>query len=142
MTAILVRDYMSKTITFLAPESTIQEAILLMMERKIRHLPILSDGKLQGMVTDRDLKRATPSLLDEDMTREKYQQVLNESTLSDFMVRTPITIRPDQKILEAVKILRTEKIGGLPVVENGKPIGMITEMDLLRAFQEILESSS
>ncbi len=93
-----------------------------MREGDFRAIPIVTDGVVVGIITDRDLRRLTGML---DATKVK-----------DAMTETVITVTPDTPIHEAARLLRQRKIGGLPVVEDGKLAGMITVTDVLEALTE------
>ena len=115
-----------------------EEAIQLEMRRKIRHIPILEDGKLVGILTDRDLKRAMPSLLT-GTDRETHERVIRTTRVAQIMTRSPLTIAPGAPLREAVRILAERKFGALPVVESDRVVGILTEIDLLKAFLRVLE---
>ena len=108
-------------------EASIQEAIEIMKANSIRHLPVVSEGnELKGFVTLADLKIGlVPSML-------------AGLTLSDLMIKEPITVEPDNDIEIAAQLIYKYKIGGIPVVKKGKLVGIITETDLLRAFIDMM----
>ncbi len=115
-------------------ESSIREAIELMKANGIRHLPVVSErNTLEGFVTLADLKQGLiPSMV-------------ADLSLSDLMIKDPITVNPDDHIEVAAKLIYEHKIGGMPVVSGAKVVGIITESDILRAFIDmmgILTSSS
>lgn len=106
---------------------TVEQAIELMKLNSIRHLPVV-DGKkqLQGLLTLADLKQAlVPSML-------------GDFTLSDMMIKNPITVSPDSDVEIAAQLIYRHKIGGLPVVRGRRLVGIITESDLLRAFIDMM----
>lgn len=107
--------------------ASIQEAIETMKINSIRHLPVVSaDRRLSGFVTLADLKQGLiPSML-------------GEVTLRDLMIRKPITVGPDDDIEIAAQLIYKNKIGGMPVVKNGRVVGIITETDILRAFIDMM----
>ena len=133
-----VRDFMSTKVVTLTPESTMDEAVALEMRMRIRHIPILEGETLVGIVTDRDLKRAMPSLLT-GTNREQHEQVMKSTKVGQIMTRSPLTTSPEAPLKDAVRILCEEKFGALPVVDGKKLVGIITETDLLRAFLQALE---
>ncbi len=127
-----VRSWMVTEVITASPEDTVEEAIQLMRRFSIRHIPVVENGKLVGLVTESNLRAYLSS--------EKLQLPLKE-----VMILNPITVDPDTSIDEAAKIIYKYKIGGLPVVSNGKLIGIITITDILEAFIELmglLKSSS
>jgi len=115
-------------------KASIQEAIEVMKEHSIRHLPVVGkNNKLKGFVTLADLKIGfIPSMV-------------ADLSLKDLMIRDPITVEPGDSVESAAQLIYTQKIGGMPVVENGRLVGIITQTDILRAFIDmmgILKSSS
>jgi acetoin utilization protein AcuB len=115
-----------------SPEDTVEDAIQLMRRFSIRHLPIVENGKLVGLVTESNLRAY--------LSPEKLQLPLKE-----VMILNPITIDPETSIDEAARIIYKYKIGGLPVITEGKLVGIITITDILEAFIELmglLKSSS
>jgi len=134
-----VRSFMSTEVATLAPHDTLQTAVMLEMRHHIRHIPILENGSLIGVVTDRDLKRAMPSLLS-GIDRDTYERVMTTTTVGQIMTKSPTTIGPDDDLVAALTILTERKFGGLPVVEGDRLVGILTETDLLRAFRTLLES--
>src|SRR5438309_8606076 len=109
-----IADVMTRNVMTLKPEQTLRDAVELLRSKHIRHLPIVEDAKLVGIVTDRDVKRATPSLLS-GVDRAEYDRVLDETTIAQFMTREPTTIAPDLDLKSAVKIFIERKMGALPV---------------------------
>ncbi|RJQ85269.1 MAG: CBS domain-containing protein [Desulfobacteraceae bacterium] len=106
---------------------SVQQAIELMKLNSIRHLPVVDQKKqLQGLLTLADLKQALiPSML-------------GDFSLSDMMIKNPITVSPDDDVEIAAQIIYKHKIGGLPVVRGQNLVGIITESDLLRAFIDMM----
>ncbi|HUK39743.1 MAG TPA: CBS domain-containing protein, partial [Candidatus Acidoferrales bacterium] len=116
-----------------APEDSLQRVIELLRRRDIRSVPVLQDGKLIGIVTDRDLRQVAPSyplFRDEDEIR-RYTENLK---VTAAMTADPLFISPAATLMEAAKILETYRISSLPVVDGGNLIGIISVSDLLRAF--------
>ena len=132
-----VQTIMSRSVITLTPEQTLRDAVNLLRSKHIRQLPVVEDSKLIGIITDRDVKRATPSL-HSGVEREEYDRVLDTTQISQFMTREPMTVSPDTDLKEAVKIFIDRKIGALPVVANGQLVGIITEIDALKVLYEKL----
>jgi acetoin utilization protein AcuB len=131
---MLVRDWMSKNVTTLNVNDTMQDAINLSMEQHISMMPVLEEGKLVGIVTDRDLKRASPS----DATLLDIQQImyhLSRLEVGAIMTRYPITVPLDHTVEETAEVLLTNGISGAPVVDQkGEIRGIITKNDLFKAM--------
>lgn len=135
-----VRSRMKTELVTLSSEETLREAVTLELQRKIRHIPIVdAGGALLGIVTDRDIKRALPSPLTGQLAREEYDSVLDQTKLSKVMTRDPQSVSPDASLADAVKLMFEKKIGGLPVVENGKLVGIFTQTDALKLCLDLLE---
>lgn len=115
---------------------SMKKAMDLLRERDIRHLPVLKDGdKLVGILTERDIKQASPSPATALEIREIYY-LLDKVKIKQIMTRRPYTISSTAPIEEAALIMREKKIGCLPVVDAGKLVGILTETDILDAFIE------
>ena len=115
---------------------SMKKAMDLLREHEIRHLPVLKDGeKLVGILSERDIKQASPSPATALEIREIYY-LLDKVKVKQIMTRRPYTISSTAPIEEAALILREKKIGCLPVVEEGRLVGIITETDILDAFIE------
>ncbi len=120
---MLVASRMSKHPITAGVRDTLAEANAKMHSGNFRHLPIVADGKLAGMISDHDIRQ--------------HQGHLTDTRVTGAMTEDAITVSPDTSMEEAAEIMLERKIGGLPVVENGKLVGMITTTDVLGAFVEI-----
>jgi acetoin utilization protein AcuB len=125
---------MTTEVVAIGKTASIQEALALMKEHSVRHLPIVGKNrKLAGWVTDADLRGVL------------IASMLEELTLDDIMVRNPHVAHPEMRLEDAAHIILEKRIGGLPVVENGMLVGVITVVDILSAYittMGMLESSS
>ena len=128
---------MSRSVVTLAPEQTLREAINLLQSEHVRHMPVVGDAGVVGIVTDRDVKRATPSLLS-GIDRSEYERVLETTTVVHFMTRDPLTVTPKSQLKAAVQIFIDRKVGALPVVEEGRLVGILTDIDILRVVHDML----
>jgi acetoin utilization protein AcuB len=130
-----VNDLMS-TIVISRPSATpVMEARALMQREHIRHLLVVDDGLLVGIVTDRDIRLNMPSPAT-SLSVWELNHLLARLTLEQVMTRSVIVIDPARDAREAGRIMVDHKIGALPVVEGRQLRGIITETDLLRAFVE------
>jgi CBS domain-containing protein len=136
---MLVRDFMTKEVTCLQETDSLLDATMIFVRSTLRHLPILRDKHLVGVVTERDIKQFTPSILS-GITADEYNRLMESTPLSRTMTRDPVTVEPDQSISEAAKILFTRRIGCLPVVENGELKGILTTTDLMKLLLRLLEA--
>ena len=132
-----IAEVMSRTVVTLTPEQTLRDAVELLRSKHIRHLPVVEGSKLIGIVTDRDVKRATPSLLS-GVDRDEYDRVLDETKIAQIMTREPMTVTPESELKAAVKVFIERKVGALPVVSGSQLVGIVTEIDLLRVFHDML----
>jgi acetoin utilization protein AcuB len=136
-----VREYMTGDPVTLPPDAPLREAVELVMVRRIRHIPIVDEARnLVGIITDRDVKRSLPSPLSL-IAAEEYETILESTPVSRVMTREPITIGADAKVVEAVELMLSDKIGGLPVLDEARLVGMFTERDALRHYLELLRAA-
>jgi acetoin utilization protein AcuB len=124
---------MQTKVTSVLPSTTLPEATRLARERGIRHLPVIEHGKLVGIVSDRDLKRAMASPATSLAARE-LTYLLDRVTIDQIMTRAVITIAPMFPVEEAARLMVREKISALPVTEGGHLVGIVTETDVLELF--------
>ena len=110
-----------------------------MRSLSIRHLPVVQDGKLVGLITDRDVARVSPSILSA-VSQDEYNQVFEQTMVQRVMGKHIISVSPDQPLSEAITVLHDNKWGCLPVVENEKIVGIITLIDILRYALSTLPS--
>jgi len=132
-----VAEWMTPKPITLAPTDSIASAIAVMKEKKIRRIPIVSAGKLVGIVSDRDLKDVSPSRATTlDIWELHY--VLDKMKLADIMTRKVWTVPPEMPIEKAALKMMEKKVEGLPVVdEKGALLGIVTEGDVFRALVEL-----
>jgi acetoin utilization protein AcuB len=109
------------------------DARTLMIERRIRHLVVVENDLLAGIVTDRDIRLNLPSPAT-SLSVWEVNYLLAKLTVGQVMKSSVITVGPDRDAREAARIMAAHKIGALPVVERGRPVGIVTETDFLEAF--------
>lgn len=126
--------------TTLGPHEPLLQAVLAVRSLSIRHIPIVDNGRLVGLVTDRDLGRASPSILGR-ASQEEYNLVFEQNNIERVMVRNPTSVSPDDLLGDAVTMLQENKWGCVPVCENGKLVGILTTSDVLRYALSTLETS-
>jgi acetoin utilization protein AcuB len=132
---------MTEHLVTLSPEASVAEALTLCRKRRIRHIPILEEGRLVGIVSDRDLRDASPALGDPERAR-----TLQEIRVADVMSREVITVDPQDSIENAAQQMYELKIESLPVVSEGavagagstvteqEVLGIVTSSDVMRAL--------
>jgi acetoin utilization protein AcuB len=132
----LVERWMSSPPVALGPEATIKDALEAMSEHRIRHVPVVEGGRLVGIVSDRDTRHALPLRTPHPEPDVTHLGRLLAIPLGSIMTRNPITIDRGATIRDAAEVICREKIGALPVVEDGRLLGIISAEDLLWAFLE------
>jgi acetoin utilization protein AcuB len=131
---LLVENWMNPNVITVDADDSMLDATKLLKEHGIRRLPVLEKGKLVGIVTDRDLKRASPSDATSLEAHELLYLIANIK-IREIMTRNPITVPHNFTIEEAAEILLQAKISGMPVVDKqGDVIGMITQTDLFKVL--------
>jgi len=136
---MLVRDYMTRHPLMATQQMSVVEAQKFMGENKIRHLPVVGDGKrLLGLVTRQRLL-VDPGRLG-SLSVWDIARTLSSLKVSDVMLKVPevVTIDSDLTIEEAARIMVEKRIGCLPVVEKGILVGILTELDLLAQLSELM----
>ncbi|HID86367.1 MAG TPA: CBS domain-containing protein [Anaerolineae bacterium] len=135
---MLVRDRMTRDPVTVTPETSFQEALKIIRERKIRRLPVLDErGHLVGIVAEKDLLYASPSPAT-SLSIFEMHYLLAKLRVKDIMTREVITTTGDTPLEDAACLMVTRKIGCLPVVEDGQVVGIITETDIFKTFVELL----
>lgn len=134
-----VRDKMTTRVITVELESSVNDAFRLMKENNIRRLPVMDHGKLVGIITLSDLNHAMPSSAT-SLSIHELNYILAKTTIKDIMPKKQklVTVDAESYIERAAKLMREHTISGLPVVEDGKLVGIITETDIFDAFIEIL----
>jgi acetoin utilization protein AcuB len=137
--SIRVEERMHPAPLTIRPTAKVSEAVRLMREARIRHLPVLDNGnRLVGIVTDRDLRQVILDPRLQEPLGAWPTDALEGLTVRDIMTWAVITVRPETAIRDAARLLHQRKIGALPVVKNDRLVGILTETDVIRAFAEVL----
>ena len=134
---LLVRDFMTSPATSIGQDASLLEAALMVRRSGFRHLPIVEGERLVGLITDRDINRYAPSLLS-NITQEEYNAIFENTPLQRVMVKDPVTVEPATPMREVVAMLHNKKLGCMPVVEDGKLVGIITTTDMLKLLHRLL----
>jgi acetoin utilization protein AcuB len=135
---MLVHERMSKHPITITEDVPINQALQFMRGQKVRRLPVLNKkGELVGIVSERDLLYASPSPVT-SLSIYELHYLVSKITVSEVMTRDVITVSEYTPLEEAALIMADNKIGGLPVMRDGKLVGIITESDLFKIFTEIL----
>lgn len=137
---MFVRDRMSSPAVTVHEKESFQNALKLMRERNFRRLPVVDQaGKLVGIVSERDLLYASPSEAT-SLSMWEVHYLLAKLRVKEIMTGEVITTTPDAPIEDAARLMVTQKIGGLPVVDDvGELVGVITETDIFKTFVEMFD---
>jgi acetoin utilization protein AcuB len=127
---MLVSEWMTRKVLTVEVFDSIGLARRLMVKNRVNQLPVLDDGKLVGIVTDRDIRDAYPTSMVIDRARE-IDQFAETYTVEEVMSHNVLTVQPDTPLVTAVKLLRRHRIGSLPVVASGRLVGIVTRSDIL-----------
>ncbi|HSD28864.1 MAG TPA: CBS domain-containing protein [Vicinamibacteria bacterium] len=139
LSALRVSDYMTPNPIVVEPEEPLMRALELVRLRGVRRLPVTVGGRLVGLVTEGDLKRAEPSTLTD--SEADFNRVMEETPISRIMIQNPVTTTADTTLLEAADILLNTKYGALPVVAGSTVVGILTDNDLIRALADALREA-
>lgn len=132
---MFVRDYMARAPITIEKDTPVFKALTIMKNNKIRHLPVVSKGKLLGVVTEKNLFYLSPSPAT-SLSIFEINSLMAEITVAEAM-KTVQPVNPDTTLEEAALYMREHKIGGLPVVEGGVLVGLITESDIFDAMVKL-----
>jgi acetoin utilization protein AcuB len=136
--AVPARDWMQRRPVVVRDDAPVAVAIDLLRAGRIRHLPVVDrTGRLVGIVTDRDLRQ----LVFDPMVQEALGDTavaLSGLKVREVMTWGVVSVRPDTDLRAAARLMRERKIGAVPVVENGAVVGILTETDVLAAFEKFL----
>jgi len=134
---MFVGERMSRPIITISPESPINDVLAMFRKEHISRAPVIKKGKLVGIVTENDLIHASPSTLTTLSVWEMHYLV-SKIKIKDVMSKKVFSVDRNTPIEEAARIMADKQIGGLPVTDNKKVVGMITETDLFKVFLELM----
>ena len=133
---MLVKDWMAAPVFSVGAEASISEVVNLMREKKVKHIPVVAEGKLLGVISDRDIKQYMPS---KGTSLDIYEinYLLAKAKAREVMKTKVLTTSADTPVEEAAMLLYDNNIGCLPVVDGGKLVGIISDRDMYRVLVEI-----
>lgn len=120
----------------LGPEDSLMRASEVMRMRGIRRIPIVVANTLVGLLAEGDLKRAQPSTLSD--SQEEFNRIMEQTPVSRIMIDKPITVTEETSLLDAARTLHNTKFGALPVLREGRLVGIVTDTDMLRCLVDLL----
>ena len=136
--AVKIKDWMNSSVHTIKPHDSVAHARSLLERHRVNQLPVVVDGALVGIVTDRDLRAAMPSAAEQaaaDLGRIDATAIdFGKATVETVMAEKVFSLTPDDTVEDAVRIMRRERFGALPVVERGRVVGILTRSDVLDAF--------
>jgi acetoin utilization protein AcuB len=135
---MLVRERMSRSPVTVSTDAPITEALKVMRTNSVRRLPVLDkEGRLVGIVSEKDLLYASPSSAT-SLSIYEMHYMLSQLKVTEVMTTDVTTVSPDTPLEEAARIMADNKIGGLPVIQDDRLVGIITETDIFTVFLEML----
>lgn len=136
-----VSDFMTRQVVTIAPDDKLRQAAERMQARGCRRLPVVEDGRLVGIISDRDVQLALASPF---VLRERWydDKLLDETLVRACMALDVTSVSPETPLIQAAVLMRDHKIGGLPVVEKDQLVGILSETDMLNALIQLLIAES
>ncbi len=138
---MLAKDIMTENPVTATELMAVTEALGLLYELDVRHLPVVRGRELVGIISDRDLRRFTEA--DEDLAIEAVEAA-SSSTVGNFMNTSPVKVDPETNLREVVELMLLHRVGAIPVadLDTGDLLGIVSYVDLLRVLQETLEPTT
>jgi CBS domain-containing protein len=131
-----VKEIMMGSPVTLGPDDTLDLVNDVISLGRIRHIPVLDDGRLVGLISERDLMgRAVPAIF--GLKQKSKSALLKTYLIKDFMKKKVITVSPETQIKEAARLMAEKKIGCVPVVSEGSLVGLVTTTDILRYVERL-----
>lgn len=134
---MFVKDFMTANPVAVSPETSIQDALKLMKTHGFGRLPVLSKNKLVGILTEADVMKVSPSPAT-TLSVYEINYLVSKVRVSEAMTKSPVTVSPDDTVEYAVLTMRDNNIGGVPVMDGDKLVGIITESNVFEALIEML----
>jgi len=136
-----VRDVMTSPVISVEPSTLLLDAALLLRGSSIRHLPVLEGPQLVGILSERDIQRCAPSRLI-PVTEDVYNAVFANTKVERVMTREPKSTTSLTPLLGAMAAMQQGRYGCMPVVDDGRVVGILTRSDLMEALQRVLTTGS
>ena len=140
-----IEDRMTRRVHAVRPLDSIQHAREIMVTHRLNQLPVLADGHLVGIVTDRDLRDAFPSVFESTPRVPPHRTAANtdpkDIRVEEVMTANVLTLQPHDSLIDAARLMRRERIGAVPIVEGQRVIGILTRSDVLDAFVALADKT-
>ena len=134
----LLHEIMTTSVTTLPHDGSLLNVALLMRQTDLRHLPVVKNGAVIGLLSDRDVNRAAPSRFG-PLSQEEYNTIFENTAIEQVMTKEPYTVHSDTPVRDVVNVLCERKIGAVPVVaDTGAIVGIVTRADLLDLLHSLL----
>lgn len=134
---MLVGERMSHPVITVSPDTPVLDAVDMLRKEHIRRAPVVQDGKLVGIVAEKDMLNASPSSATL-LSMWEVNYLVSKIKVKDVMTRKVLTVTEDTPIEEAARIMADNKVGGLPVMRDSKIVGIITETDIFKLMLEMM----
>jgi len=134
---MFVGERMSRPVISVSLDSPINDVLAMFKKEHIRRAPVINKGKLVGIVSETDLLNASPSDVS-TLSVWEMNYLISKVKVKDVMTKKVVSVSKETPIEEAARIMADQKIGGMPVVDRDKVVGMITETDLFKVFLELM----
>ena len=131
-----VKDFMTKKVVYVSPDTTVAHATDIMRDRKLRRLPVIENDQLVGIVTENTISEASPSKAS-SLSIYEMNYLLNKTKIKDVMIKDVVTVSRYADLEEAAFLMIKHNVGVLPVVDNDQVYGIITDKDIFKALLEI-----
>lgn len=131
-----VSDWMTKKVFTIEPDSYLSDALLLMKEKGIKHVPVVKGNKLKGLISDRDIKEYSPSKAT-SLDIYELHYLMAKTRIRELMRTKVITTTPETPVEEAAMLMLDKNIGCLPALDNGNLVGIISDKDIFHALVDI-----
>ena len=133
-----VSEYMTAKVVTVTPDTGLRKAFFIMKENSIRHLPVIKDNQLVGIISDRELRR--PNWVDESHDISHVYFLDDNMSVSDVMIQKVLVLHTYDTLRKAVKLLLEHNIGATPVLDKtSNLVGMLSAVDLLRALNDMID---
>ncbi|MCI5870529.1 MAG: CBS domain-containing protein, partial [Streptococcus sp.] len=131
-----VKDFMTKKVVYVSPDTTVAHVSEIMREQGLRRLPVIENDKLVGLVTEGTIAEASPSKAT-SLSIYEMNYLLNKTKIRDVMIKDVVTVSKYASLEDAIYLMIKHSIGVLPVMDNDMVSGIITDKDVFRAFLQI-----
>jgi acetoin utilization protein AcuB len=137
-----VREWMKARPIVTHPRDSIDRARSLCEEHRINQLPVVAGDRLVGIITDRDLRDAFPSITEQERDPLRAHRETAATHVEEVMTRDVLTVNADDALHHVASLMQKERLNALPVLHDGQLVGIITRNDLLRALLALLDRAS